>query len=159
MNLKITGYIFSVIVILTLVCGISSAATDPTTMPFAPKTTASAPNEDEAFLHLVSPVIEGLSDTSLNSTERIDVQSAYYSATSLKVSPDFYPFAWNVSRLFFYLVSSSEAYEELDKDSGLGTHNPDVRNSMKAQADADISVAEEAYKGLVPVYPNTTLFR
>ena len=55
-------------------------------------------------------------------------------------------------------VSSSEANEELNKESGLGTHNKDMRDSLKAQADADEDAAEEALLGLSMVYPNITLF-
>jgi len=127
-------------------------------MPLTLKVTASEPFDDEKFLMAATPVINGLSDTSLNSTERMDLDSAFYTVTAMKVSPEFYPAAVNVTRLFFYLVSSSEAYEELDKKSGLATHNPDVKASLKAQADADIGAAEDAWRGLTFLYPNSTLF-
>jgi hypothetical protein len=56
-------------------------------------------------------------------------------------------------------VTSSETDEELEKSSGLGTHNNDVRDSLKEQLKADESVAEEAWRGLRHLYPNSTLFR
>jgi len=139
-------------------CGFCYAATEPTTMTMIPKIGTSEPYDDEKFLILVTPVITGLSDRNLNSSERIDVQSAYYSATAMKVSPEFYPVAFNITKLLFYLVSSSEANEELGKSSGLATHNKDTRNSLKAQADADEDAAEEAWRGLIMLYPNSTLF-
>lgn len=139
-------------------CGFCYAATEPTPMTMLPKVNDSEPYDDEKFLTLVTPVINGLSDRTLNSSERIDVQSAYYTVTAMKVSPEFYPVAFNVTKLLFYLVSSSEANEELNKESGLGTHNKDMRDSLKAQADADEDAAEEALLGLSMLYPNSTLF-
>ena len=139
-------------------CGLCYAATEPTTLTMTPKVKASEPYDDEIFLNLVTPVISSLNDKTLNSSERIDVQSAYYTIVAMKVSPDFYPIALNTTRLLFYLVSSSEAFEELDKDSGLGTHNKDMRDSLKAQANADRNAAEEAWHGISMLYPNSTLF-
>lgn len=139
-------------------CGLCSAVTSPTLMTMTPAVNASEPYDDEKFINLVTPVINGLTDRKLNSSERMDIQSAYYTATAMKVSPELYPVALNVTRLFFYLVSSSEAYEELGKKSGLGTHNRDMRDSLKAQADADEKVAEEAWRGLRMIFPNSTLF-
>ena len=144
--------------ILVMVPGLCSAASDPSTMPLTLNPNASAPYDDDKFLQIVTPVIKGLTDTKLNISERTDVESVYYSAVAMKVSPDFYPVASNVTRLLFYLASSSETYEELEKDSGLGTHNDDVKDSLKAQADADYRVAEDAWRGLSMVYPNSTLF-
>lgn len=137
--------------------GICSAE-EPSTMPITLKENASEPYDDEIFLQLVTPVIDGLTNSRLNSSERMDVTSVYYSAASMKVSPDFYPVAENITRLLFYLVSSSESYEEVDKDSGLAIHNDEMRDSLKAQAKADLLAAEDAWRGLVMVYPNSTLF-
>ena len=150
------------LVILFLVCGflvgVCYAATEPTVLPFSPKTNASEPYDDEKFLVIVTPVINGFTDTQLNSSERMDAESAYYSVSSMKVSPEFYPIAINATRLLFKLVSSSEAYEESEKDSGLAAHNSDVKDDLIAQADADRAVAEEAFRGLTTLYPNSTLF-
>lgn len=153
------NYVYIVILLFTLIMSaISCSAVDPSTMPITIQTNASAPFDDEKFLLVVTPVINGLTDTQLNSSQRMDVSSAYYSAAVMKVSPDFYPVAENVTRLLFYLVSSSEANEELEKTSGLGTHSGEVKDSLKAQAKADLQVAEEAWRGLTQVYPNSTLF-
>lgn len=151
---------FILTLMITLVVGtcICSASDSPTTMPLSIKMNASEPYDDEKFLEIVTPVINGLTDTHLNISERMDAESAYYSAASMKVSPEFYPVAVNVTSLLFYLVSSSEAYEEVEKDSGLGSHNEDVKESLKAQAKADEKVAEEAWHSLSMVYPNRTLF-
>ncbi|NLW76017.1 MAG: hypothetical protein GXY18_06270 [Methanomicrobiales archaeon] len=147
------------VLVMTTFSGICSAASDPTTMPLVLTTNTSEPFDDEEFMTIVNPVIDGLTDRSLNSSERIDVQSVYYSASAMKVSPQFYPDALNLTKLLFYLVTSSETDEELEKSSGLGTHNNDVRDSLKEQLKADESVAEEAWRGLRHLYPNSTLFR
>ncbi len=142
-----------------IACGVCSAAVEPTKMVLTPQVNSSGPYDDEKFQSVVVPVINGLVDRKLNASERIDVQSAYYTACSMKVSPEFYPVAYNVTKLLFYLVSSSESYEELDKTSGLGAYNKDMRTSLKAQADADSDAAEEAWGGIAVLYPNSTLFR
>lgn len=147
--------IMAILLIGTFSC---SASSDPTVMPIQLQPDASAPYEDEDFLLVVTPVINGLSDTQLNISERMDATSAYYSAAAMKVSPEFYPIGLNITRLLFYLGSSSEALEELDKSSGLGTHNSEVKGTLKAQAKADLEVAEEAWRGLTMIYPNSTLF-
>ncbi|PWR75657.1 hypothetical protein ACKUB1_08070 [Methanospirillum stamsii] len=147
--------IMAILLIGTFSC---SASSDPTVMPIQLQPDASAPYEDEDFLLVVTPVINGLSDTQLNISERMDATSAYYSAAAMKVSPEFYPIGLNITRLLFYLGSSSEALEELDKSSGLGTHNSEVKDTLKAQAKADLEVAEEAWRGLTMIYPNSTLF-
>lgn len=149
-----------VIFLLALIasCGVCCAANEPTTMNMAPKVNPSEPYDDEKLLNLVTPVINGFSHTTLNSSERIDAQSAYYTIVSMKVSPEFYPFAMNISRLLFYLVTSSESYEELSKESGLGTHNKEMRDSLNAQAKTDRDAAERAWHGISMLYPNSTLF-
>ena len=147
-----------VISLVMLLCiGISSAA-EPSFMPLTISPPSSDTNDDEAFIGLTYPTINALTKTRLNSTERIDLQSVYYSAVQMKVSPEMHPMAANVTRLLFYLSSSSEAYEEYERSSGLGSYNREIRNSLMEQARADADVAEAAWKGLSEFYPNVTLF-
>lgn len=148
-----------VISLFLLLCiGISSAA-EPSFMPLIVSPPSSDNHDDQGFIDLTDPAINALTKTRLNATERMDLQSVYYSAVQMKVSPELYPMAVNVTRLFFYLTSSSEAYEEYERSSGLGSYNPEMRNSLMEQARADADVAEAAWKGLSGLYPNVTLFR
>lgn len=144
--------------VMLLCVGISTAA-EPSFMPLTISPPSSDNHDDEAFIGLTDPVINALTKTRLNSTERIDLQSVYYSAVQMKVSPELYPMAVNVTRLLFYITSSSEAYEEYERSSGLGSYNREMKNSLMEQGRADADVAEAAWKGLAGFYPNVTLFR
>lgn len=148
-----------VISLVMLLCIGFCSATEPSFMPLTISPPSSDNPDDEAFIDLTDPVITALTKTRFNSTERIDLQSVYYSAVQMKVSPELYPKAINVTRLLFYLTSSSEAYEEYERSSGLGSYNREMRNSLMEQARKDADMAEAAWKGLAGFYPNVTLFR